>query len=327
MLAASLPTGNPAVLAANLPAREWKLLKGIDIAGHACEYEGEVRDDNMPDGYGRIWWVSEDCWYRGHLKSGFIHGEGMFAMRNGDRFHGTFWEDRPLGTGILATSDGRRMLVEYPARMALFDQMIPAPATSRPHKEYVIEQVRRIYTAACVRAGDGAKENDYGHMKSFHGKVVFAFPFRANRPLVNAKHVRGKIVVVQRGGCPFTTKVMNVQDAGAIGMIIVGRDNKDRFNEVLQIVQGRTSQLLRVHIPVMYVLGRDEEHLHHGMLCRVTFLPRTPRTPDCWLLGSIDVPEQTCYPDESELSSSNLLEVCLSGLVNFQVWVAPSMSL
>jgi hypothetical protein len=42
-------------------------------------------------------------------------------------------------------------------------------------------QVRRIYTAACMRTGDGAKENDYGHMKSLHGKIEFAFPFRANR--------------------------------------------------------------------------------------------------------------------------------------------------
>ena len=133
MLATSLPTGKPAVLAANLPAREWKLLKGIDIAGHACEYEGEVRDNSVPDGYGRIWWIGEDCWYRGQLKGGFIHGEGMFAMRNGDRLLGTFWEDKPVGAGILTTRDGRRMMVEYPARTALFDQMIPAPATSRPH--------------------------------------------------------------------------------------------------------------------------------------------------------------------------------------------------
>ena len=30
------------------------------------------------------------------------------------------------------------------------------------------------------------------------------------------------------------------------------------------------------------------------MLCRVTFLPRTPRTPDCWLLGSIGVRCHAC---------------------------------
>jgi hypothetical protein len=45
--------------------------------------------------------------------------------------------------------------------------------------------------------------------------------------------------VVQRGGCPFTTKVMHVQAAGAIAVILVGLDNKERFSEVMQIAQGR----------------------------------------------------------------------------------------
>ena len=42
-------------------------------------------------------------------------------------------------------------------------------------------QVRRIYTAACMRTGSAAKENDYGHIKSVHGKIALAFPFRADR--------------------------------------------------------------------------------------------------------------------------------------------------
>jgi hypothetical protein len=56
---------------------------------------------------------------------------------------------------------------------------------------------------------------------------------------LNAPALRGKIAVVQRGGCPFTTKVMHVQAAGAIAVILVGLDNKERFSEVMQIAQGR----------------------------------------------------------------------------------------
>ncbi|MCG2584388.1 PA domain-containing protein [Massilia sp. TS11] len=38
---------------------------------------------------------------------------------------------------------------------------------------------------------------------------------------VNAIAVRGGIAVVDRGTCPFTTKALNVQAAGALGMIVV----------------------------------------------------------------------------------------------------------
>jgi hypothetical protein len=326
------------MLAKHMPAREWKQLKGIEIAGQVCDFEGEVLPQgSTPDGYGRAWWTSEDCWYRGRFQAGSLHGQGVFAMRNGDRFAGVFENDRPAGAGTLSTSDGRRRLVEYASDRTLLEDIIPTPISSEPCAESVVDEVRRVYTAACMRAGDGAKENDYGHIKSMHGKVAFAVPFRAHKALLNHKYLRGKIAVVQRGGCPFGRKLMHVQEAGAVAMIIVGIDDRDLFGEVVQITQGRLpatpvplrpdlggdttpgaathsascAQFLHVRIPVTYVLGKDEEQLQEGMLCRLTFLPRTPRTPECWFLGSIDIPKQTCYAEESEESTSDLLEVCL----------------
>jgi len=44
-------------------------------------------------------------------------------------------------------------------------------------------------------------------------------------PLINASAIAGKWALVDRGNCNFTVKAKNVQDAGAIGMIII--DNKD----------------------------------------------------------------------------------------------------
>ena len=63
-----------AMLAAKLPCREWKQLKEIEVAGCLCDFEGEVREGSTPDGYGRCWWKSEDCWYRGRLQNGRLHG-------------------------------------------------------------------------------------------------------------------------------------------------------------------------------------------------------------------------------------------------------------
>ncbi len=70
------------MLAARLPSREWKQLKGIEVAGYLCDFEGEVREGSTPDGYGRCWWKSEDCWYRGRLQNGRLHG--MCAYANAD---------------------------------------------------------------------------------------------------------------------------------------------------------------------------------------------------------------------------------------------------
>ena len=134
------------MLAAKLPTREWKQLKGIEVAGHLCDYEGEVsvREGSTPDGFGRCWWRSEECWYRGLLERGCLQGDGMLAMRNGDRFYGRFCEDRPAGAGVLATLDGRRFKVEYAPNDSMLNDLVPLPVSSCPCSEHVIEQVTRV---------------------------------------------------------------------------------------------------------------------------------------------------------------------------------------
>jgi Zn-dependent metalloprotease len=52
------------------------------------------------------------------------------------------------------------------------------------------------------------------------GDVVVAAPFRACSPLTNAAEVNGKIALIERGQCTFTSKVKNAQDAGAIAAIV-----------------------------------------------------------------------------------------------------------
>jgi hypothetical protein len=43
-------------------------------------------------------------------------------------------------------------------------------------------------------------------------------------PLINASAVAGKIAVVYRGTCNFSTKALNAQNAGAVAVIIINRD-------------------------------------------------------------------------------------------------------
>ena len=57
------------------------------------------------------------------------------------------------------------------------------------------------------------------------GMVVQAIPANGCSALTNAAAVAGKIVMMQRGGCPFLLKAQNGQAAGAIGNIIYRVDS------------------------------------------------------------------------------------------------------
>ncbi|TYB76093.1 T9SS type A sorting domain-containing protein [Bizionia gelidisalsuginis] len=54
-----------------------------------------------------------------------------------------------------------------------------------------------------------------------------AAPTEGCAPLTNASAVAGKIAVIFRGDCPFTQKIQNAQDAGAVGVIMVNHNNPD----------------------------------------------------------------------------------------------------
>lgn len=56
-----------------------------------------------------------------------------------------------------------------------------------------------------------------------------AQPFRACHPLENIGEISGQIAVVERSDCMFVEKVANVQRAGGIGVIIVGKSVVNRF--------------------------------------------------------------------------------------------------
>ena len=43
--------------------------------------------------------------------------------------------------------------------------------------------------------------------------------------LINGAELNGKIAVIKRGSCNFTTKIQNAQNAGAVGVIMVNHNN------------------------------------------------------------------------------------------------------
>eukprot|EP01060_Flectonema_neradi_P008449 TRINITY_DN16027_c0_g1_i1.p1 TRINITY_DN16027_c0_g1~~TRINITY_DN16027_c0_g1_i1.p1 ORF type:complete len:179 (+),score=31.92 TRINITY_DN16027_c0_g1_i1:50-538(+) len=56
------------------------------------------------------------------------------------------------------------------------------------------------------------------------GEVVTAVPYRACRPLWNKPEMKGKICLVERGDCTFTTMTEMCEEAGAMGVLVANNE-------------------------------------------------------------------------------------------------------
>ncbi|RHZ11336.1 hypothetical protein DYB31_008721, partial [Aphanomyces astaci] len=92
------------------------------------------------------------------------------------------------------------------------------------------------------------------------GRLVVADPITAETPLKNTKDVAGKIVLVQRGGCDFLSKTIQVQKAGAVAIIVA---NTDEENPQLAFVMdaGLTRSGMNAKIPALMAPFATAQHL------------------------------------------------------------------
>lgn len=90
-------------------------------------------------------------------------------------------------------------------------------------------------------------------------------------PLTNSDVITGTIALIDRGNCPFVTKVANAQTAGAIGVIVANSDflgfgsmgGSDPTITIPSVmVSGQTAGILKSSLPYVEVeLGVDTERL------------------------------------------------------------------
>ena len=131
------------------------------------------------------------------------------------------------------------------------------------------------------QATSGASPYHYlaGHMHKFHGTFASTnysqaysgmykdFPllyeynlddepedppidFLGCTPLLNAEDMKGSICLVARGGCTFSTKTRNCEDAGAIAAIIVNADTHNAWS-LLNVVAGAGIDPSQINIPTL----------------------------------------------------------------------------
>ncbi|GMH33547.1 hypothetical protein BSKO_01381 [Bryopsis sp. KO-2023] len=83
---------------------------------------------------------------------------------------------------------------------------------------------------SCNDASDGSKgfcEYVDCSGKYVQGGLVVAEPLNACRDLQNPEEIKGGIVLVERGICPFSSKVKNAEDAGAVAVIVINDEGTD----------------------------------------------------------------------------------------------------
>lgn len=91
----------------------------------------------------------------------------------------------------------------------------------------------------------------------------------ACEPLTNGSTVRKKFALVDRGNCPYVTKVANVQAAGGLGVVVantgLGSPAMGGADDTIRIPAISVSQAdgakLRANLPSIITYGQDYRHL------------------------------------------------------------------
>lgn len=69
--------------------------------------------------------------------------------------------------------------------------------------------------------------------------------------------VTGKVAVIQRGGCTFDSKVVNAENAGAVGVIVFNQGNNDGRKSVVNGTLGSDSEATIPAFGARYDLGKE----------------------------------------------------------------------
>ncbi|ULT80453.1 hypothetical protein L3Y34_010785 [Caenorhabditis briggsae] len=100
-----------------------------------------------------------------------------------------------------------------------------------------------------------------------YGPVVISIPYRACDEIVNKDEMIGKVAIVERSGCVFQEKARRVQQAGAIGMIVIDTEENTKF------ASGRPPFSMAsdkdgkddIEIPSLFLFRLEGDKLLHAM--------------------------------------------------------------
>ncbi|XP_048666173.1 ER degradation-enhancing alpha-mannosidase-like protein 3 [Marmota marmota marmota] len=124
-------------------------------------------------------------------------------------------------------------------------------------------RVQLVQHAIQVRLFHDSKEGGYWSDMRFislqtRGFVASSKPYNGCSELTNPEAVMGKIALIQRGQCMFAEKARNIQNAGAIGGIVID-DNEGSSSDTAPLFQmaGDGKDTDDIKIPMLFLFSKE----------------------------------------------------------------------
>ncbi|XP_032248955.1 ER degradation-enhancing alpha-mannosidase-like protein 3 isoform X4 [Phoca vitulina] len=179
---------------------------------------------------------------------------------------------KKMGVSLIHLKDGRVQLVQHAIQAAssidaedglrFMQEMIELSSQQQKEQQLPPRAVQIVshpfFGRVVLTAGPAQFGLDLSKHKETRGFVASSKPYNGCSELTNPEAVMGKIALIQRGQCMFAEKARNVQNAGAIGGIVID-DNEGSSSDTAPLFQmaGDGKDTDDIKIPMLFLFSKE----------------------------------------------------------------------
>ncbi|KAI2520702.1 ER degradation enhancing alpha-mannosidase like protein 3, partial [Homo sapiens] len=179
---------------------------------------------------------------------------------------------KKMGVSLIHLKDGRVQLVQHAIQAAssidaedglrFMQEMIELSSQQQKEQQLPPRAVQIVshpfFGRVVLTAGPAQFGLDLSKHKETRGFVASSKPSNGCSELTNPEAVMGKIALIQRGQCMFAEKARNIQNAGAIGGIVID-DNEGSSSDTAPLFQmaGDGKDTDDIKIPMLFLFSKE----------------------------------------------------------------------
>ncbi|XP_054569478.1 ER degradation-enhancing alpha-mannosidase-like protein 3 [Eptesicus fuscus] len=179
---------------------------------------------------------------------------------------------KKMGVSLIHLKDGRVQLVQHAIQAAssidaedglrFMQEMIELSSQQQKEQQLPPRAVQIVshpfFGRVVLTAGPAQFGLDLSKHKETRGFVACSKPYNGCSALTNPEAVMGKIALLQRGQCMFAEKAHNIQNAGAIGGIVID-DNEGSSSDTAPLFQmaGDGKDTDDIKIPMLFLFSKE----------------------------------------------------------------------
>ncbi|KAF6074393.1 ER degradation enhancing alpha-mannosidase like protein 3 [Phyllostomus discolor] len=179
---------------------------------------------------------------------------------------------KKMGVSLIHLKDGRVQLVQHAIQAAssidaedglrFMQEMIELSSQQQKEQQLPPRAVqvvsRPFFGRVVLTAGPAQFGLDLSKHKETRGFVASSKPYNGCSELTNPEAVVGKIALIQRGQCMFAEKARHIQNAGAIGGIVID-DNEGSSSDTAPLFQmaGDGKDTDDIKIPMLFLFSKE----------------------------------------------------------------------